>query len=286
MRLQITDSIQSENSFSRERCGGRLASLFSLFQKAAPVSSDSSGSLSPRKITIGGVENVGNSCIFSVLLQEFAALPALYDALLLTPLVQGETESSDRFKARQDLQRSLYASVQKIRNSKTVGSCEIRHLVATLQSLGWEGKLPSFWQRLLHRIFPSLFPLPFFGAHKLYDDVLGLLLETFPTCLPLSLDSKENNRDFPSFFEKRECRKNMLWKVALNGFAPPLEEQFAIGEVQFTLRLVLAYQNSRYGNHVVAYHKVEDTWICCSDLEITRVSSLPTDNVYGVVYES
>lgn len=273
-----------------EQCSSFDSAVFSLFQPNIPGLAHSH-SMTHRKFRIGGVENTGNSCIFSVMLQDFAALPQIYDSLLSRPLQKGLKESEARFATRQVVQRSLYRYIQNIRSGKQVEQTDIKILAEQLQSLGWQGHLSSAWRCFLHRLAPSLFPLPFFSVYELYETTLHCLLEQV-AFLPLQivLTGKQDSGSFFDFFashpEFSKRRSQTLWRVSLNVSPAFLEKRFQIGSWEFSLKVVHAYKNTSFGKHVVVYRQVEGEWICCNDTQITQAVPSASDTIYTVVYES
>lgn len=266
------------------------SALFSLFQRNVPDLAHSH-SMTHRNFRIGGVENTGNSCIFSVMLQDFAALPQVYDSLLSSPLQKGLTEPENRFALRQDVQKSLYRCIQNIRSGKQVEQTDIKILAHQLQSLGWQGNLSSAWRCFLHRLAPSLFSLPYFSVYELYETTLQCLLEQ-ASFLPLQivLTGIQPSGSFSDFFashpEFSKTRLQTLWRVSLNESPTFLEERFQIGSWEFSLKVVHAYKNTSFGKHVVVYRQVEQEWICCNDTQITQSFPSASDIIYTVVYES
>lgn len=286
--VSFVASIRIECTRMWEECKRTAASLFGLFQKAVAhlTICHASIPLTDRKITVGGVENVGNSCIFSTMLQDFAAEPEFYDTLFTAPLQQG-TEDRNRFARRTELQKLLYSCIQEVRSGRLVKRTEIKRLSHLLQKLGWEGHLVTSWRLFLHRIAPTLFPLPIFSPHTLYDTVLSLFAEASSSAHRIVLMAKDPNIPLQTFIEQslsfRDTPHTVLWKIAIdNNVEQQLPQQFQLQGHQFTLKLVHVCQH----NHVQVYRKHNESWICCNDAEITPVAAPPTRNVYSVVYES
>jgi hypothetical protein len=275
-----------------EQCKNSAFSLFGLFLKAiasmeyVPVSAP----LANRKIAIGGVENVGNSCIFSTMLQDMAAEPAFYDTFFTTQLQQG-SDDNGRFTLRRELQGHLLYCITKIREGNLVKKQEVRRLANLLQQLGWGGHLVSAWRLFLNRIAPSLFPIPLFSPYKLFDTILALFSEVSHPSHRIVLMAKSREISFEKLIETsdafHESQPNTLWKIAVDPKENPnLPEQFELHECQFTLKLVHHLQETPRGNHVLAYRKHNEGWVSCDDTQVEAVKSLPTSNIYSVVYES
>jgi len=266
------------------------ASLFSLFQRNLPDLS-SAPSLAPRKIRVGGVENLGNSCIFSAMLQDFAALPASHDALLSAPLQQGLQEPTARFVTRLAIQQRLSSCIQRIRSGLLVEYSEITALASELQNLGWKGHLSSAWSCFLYRLAPSLFSLPHFSVHELYEMTLSCLLEQVSTApYRMVLTRKQDTRPFFEFFvshrEYSRATQPTLWRVAVDTPPAALEEQFQLGTCLFSLQVIHAYRDTPYGKHVVVYRRHEGEWISCNDADITQSAPSAQDTIYTMIYES
>lgn len=225
------------------------------------------------------------------MLQDFAALPQIYDSLLSSPLQKGLNESATRFAVRQAAQQTLQRCVDSIRSGKKVEHIEVKALAGQLQELGWQGHLSSAWRCFLHRLAPSFFPLPHFSVYELYEKTLHCLLEQVLSApLQIVLTGKEDSRSFSEFFashsELSKMRAPTLWRVSLNASPASMDEKFQIGSWEFSLRLVHAYQMTPSGKHVVVYRKSEGEWVCCNDTEITHAAPSATDSIYTVVYES
>lgn len=273
-----------------EQCSSFCLALFSLFEQNVSDLTHSH-SMGERKVRIGGVENTGNSCIFSAILQDLAALPQIYDALLSSPLQRGLKESESRFATRLAVQKILYSSILNIRAGKQIEQKEIKALAERLQNLGWQGHLSSAWRCFLHRLAPNLFSLPLFSIYELYETTLYCLLEEAPffsqqIVMTGKLEPGSCSDFFASHPEFGKTSPHTLWRVALNTPLTDLEESFQIGSLEFSLRLVHAYRNTEFGKHVVVYRKSKEEWICCNDTQITPSAPSALDTIYTVVYES
>lgn len=273
-----------------------LSSLLSVFKKGLPCFFEPR-SLSTRKLFLGGVENSGNSCIFSSLLQDFAALPEVYDSFLFRPIRQGENEDQGHFELREQLQQTLAYSVSEIRAGFTVKKSEIETLASLLQALGWKGFLAPLWRQWLHRLAPSIFSSILHSPLELYEKAFSLLAETFDdqkvgAAHHIVFSAKEDARlPFSHYFQARPEIKNkidrFLWRVVPQDHAQlKLEENFRIQKQQFSLKLIHAYQKNSSGNHTVVYRNLGSEWICCNDTVIRKVDTLPIKNIFTVVYES
>src|SRR3989338_7182271 len=253
------------------------STLSPLFQRILFFFSHSP-SLRHRKVTVGGVENAGSSCIFSVMLQEFAFLPAHYDAFLEAPLPRGEGENAIRFGYRQAAQKCIWRAVQSIRAGMTVEKKEIRELACLLQRLGWEGALSSLWARLLHWLAPSVFPLPLYSAFGLYEKVLSLLLETVPPeRAPTQFVLLGDEKAFSSVVPVAERGQRMLWRMSHP--TRVLRDEFDEGAHPFSLKLLHVYRDLP-DRHVVVYQKRPEGWLLCDDANITPAALLPSDSIY------
>lgn len=287
MRCDAIALVQTKCLYFWKQCSSFGSTLFSLFQRNFPDLAHHP-SMTHRKFRIGGVENTGNSCIFAVLLQDFAALPQTYDSLLSSPLQKGLKESEARFANRQSVQKNLFAYIQKIRSGKNVEQKEIRVLAKQLQDLGWQRYLAPAWHCLLHRLVPSLFSLPHFSVYELYETILQCLLEQTPTLASkIVMTGKQDSRSFSEFFASHaEFTNNQtLWRVSLEKSSLP-EERFQINSMEFSLKLVHAYRDTPFGKHVIVYRQHEGEWICCDDTQITPSAPSALDTIYTVVYES
>jgi hypothetical protein len=240
------------------------------------------------RVTFGGVENAGNTCIFSVMLQDFAALPKYYDAFIYGSLLQGEGEDAAHFDKRKEVQKLLQRSIQAIRRGSTVKKEEVQKLAHFLQGLGWEGSLPSLWRRFLHLVAPCLFPIPEFSVFKLFEKTIGVLthsiFESRSAASIVFLSGADVENAISTFLSREESVNHQaLWRIATEPGKPILEE-VKVGKRTFTLRLAHAEKKGRFGNHVVVYRKGERGWLCCDDTRITAIKELPLHSIYSLVY--
>lgn len=293
----------------REKSGSCLTALYCLFQRALSTvphasrffSSPASPPLVNRSIKVGGIENAGNTCTFSTLLQEFAAEYNFYNVFFIAPLQIAKEETKEHFGLRKQLQEHLCLCVKEIRAGMTVKRESIIRLSNLLQKLGWNECSVSLWRIFLHKIAPTLFPIPLPSPYKLYDKVISLFSEAYDPSRQIVLLNKDSEVSFTQLFEQylktSESRKesnehpnnitHTLWKVCVdpaNNILP--QEQFQIQEHRFTLKLVHAWYETPHGKHVVVYRKSEERWICCNDAQINELESLPSHQIYAVVYES
>ena len=266
-------------------------SLFALFQKTLFCCPQGS-SLADRQIKIGGVENTGNSCIFSVMLQDFACLPQVYDVFLQYPLQKSDEEDEQRYQNREALRQSLYRSIVEIRSGVRVEKKEIEEIASHLQTLGWTGNLGTLWQRFLHWVAPCIFSLPQFSAYELYEKTLALLVAGQSSEYQIVFLQKEDVEiSFPQFFANRtevqKCYYPLLWRVTPKEHrVARLDTSFVVNGRQFSLKCIHAYQETSSGKHVIAYRPYEGQAVCCDDTSISAVETLPLDHLYTLVYES
>jgi hypothetical protein len=260
-----------------KRC---FSSLFSIFERKVSVIANTSGS--QRTYTLGGVENCGNTCIFSSLLQDFAALPEAYNIFLNSP------------SAHEKFRQHFKSAIENIRAGKTVKKEEVVKLASLLRSLGWEGRVvSSLWRRWLHRLLPCIFSPVYFSPYALYEIVFKNLIAISAVSTHQFVFAGKENRKLPfsQYFQSRAEIKNskdrFIWRVVpKGGSVPHLEENFQEGQQQFTLKIVHVYQKTFSGKHVLVYRKLGNEWVCCNDTKITAVKKLPTKNIYAVVYAS
>ena len=204
--------------------------------------------LHSRKVTSGGVASIGNSCILSVLLQEFAACSKAYDVFLRTPLHQRPAESPEIFEQRREAQQILKDSVDRIRRGVCVEAQEVESLFQILHQLGWEGFLSSVWSRFFYWIAPNCFPLPQFSVQGLYHKVLEVL----------------------------------------EGDIEQIPLRFVPGEGPFeidNLKLVHARKITETGSHVVVYRREREKWFLCDDERVEEVDAICYGTPYLAVYD-
>jgi hypothetical protein len=268
-----------------------VASLFELFQRIASLPARSSPiPLSHRNIKVGGIVNSGHSCTMSVLLQEFAALPHFYDALLSAPLQQQPEESPCHLTQRKELQSQLHLCVTKVRSAQLVSRNDVSHLMTLLLELGWQNETTSALQRALYKWAPGIFTLPFADPYQLFEKVISFYPEASSDA-KIALLGRTSAVAYRQLFEQSpviECKNDsILWRVAEDYDATiELQENLQIKNRFFSLKLVHELVRTPRGNHVVIYRREQDKWICCNDVHVFQVSSPPLKNVYAVVYES
>jgi hypothetical protein len=148
-----------------------------------------------KKYTIGAVENAGNTCFISVVLQEFAESYKYYAHMFEEN--HGETDPSIN-----SLRTFLGDVTKRIRNTETIPAQDITHLTTLLVKAGYPMPRCSRLQQILNRIFPALFPLtPIGSPYVLYDTICGLLMHQ---------DYKESDDEssFYSSWKKDDIRLN------------------------------------------------------------------------------
>jgi hypothetical protein len=275
-----------------------VISLFELFQKAISPNSEpnlSFSSLSHRNIKVGGVENSGNSCVLSALLQELAALPDFYDLFLTTSLQQGVAEPKSIFLSRNELQAHLKHCVNLVRSGDQVSKKDVCRLSALLMQLGWQHEVP-YSRRILHQWAPTIFPLPLANPYELFERVLALFSEDSSLINQIDLHqiallSRNSSVSQRQFFEQSPILENttkpILWRIAEDpDVTMNLEENFQIKNRIFSLKVVHVCQDTPRGKHVVVYRKEGGHWIYCNDARLCQAPALPLTNIYAVVYDS
>ena len=230
----------------------------------------SSAELSDHVYTIGGVENAGYSCTFSVMLQEFAALP---DTYLKSDLILRGGENEGHLEQRKELQRHLTYCVEKIRSGQTVTADEVYQLAERMQNLGWNKKLPNLLERILAQIFPWLFsvqlnPFHVYMGVMQHFDAKGLIF--------LGNDAEKE----ASEYNLGDAVFRVSGPPATTAFPPALKMNDKI----FNPAVVHVHKAGAVSDHVVAYRRWGDGWVCCDDAKVRRVDQLPTQGVYTVLY--
>jgi hypothetical protein len=271
---------------SRTAIGASL--LTALLRRIWPASSTLiSSALSQDRIKVGSVENAGNTCILSVLLQEIAALPELYDACLYSKLQPCPHETPQSLKLRQQLQKHLADCISKLRLNLIVNKKEMQQLSHLLLSLGWLANSTALWRRLLHQWAPSIFSLPLSSPHEAYDTFLSLFAE-YPSH-KMILMGQNSAFSVRQILKKEQAlsgqSKQVFWRIACNPdnkvFFP---RQFKHQNYIYQLRLVHVKQMD--ARHVILYRKEQKRWLCCNDTSIQVADSLPKQGIYALMYSS
>lgn len=272
-----------------------VSALVELFQRT--VSSPRlppSNSLAHLNLSMGGVENAGNSCIISVLLQEFAALPNFYDLFLNVQLEQDIGESESDFRHRQALQTHLALCVNQLRTGLTVNKDDVCQLSKLLVKLGWQRDTTSHLRRILHEWAPGLFPLPTSDPYVLYEKILLLFPEVTSASHEIQLLTRISTAAHQQLFEQSQQSlspdhaPHILWRINEQDFNGEIaiQEDLQINERTYSLKIVHAVLTRPTGNHVIVYRKENNHWICCDDVRVYRVNALPSTNIYAMIYDS
>lgn len=236
------------------------------------INFETTANLSKRAITVGGVQNVGNTCVLSTMLQEFAT-DECYDVFFKT-------------QRNNPLHSAINRCIEEIREGKTVQKAEIRNI---FRLLGRQEELLSYWKiqwkQLLHQIAPFLFPPPAFtvNPHELYT-LIALALFTEETTKRIVISTQDTALSLPQFIEKSPSFQEAdesLWRITDPKIEEKPLEEFRVKNLQFLLKVV----HVRQDNHVIVYRKSGKSWICCNDEKVSEVDSLPAKNIYGLVYE-
>lgn len=245
-----------------------ISHVFSLFRPLVHLFSrifrynqyDRYAFLKSKKWSVGGIENAGNSCFISVVLQEFANFPEVYDQLF-----------SKNFEGNKNiLQQSLLKIINNIRSGSPTRATHITHLRALLKKNGWQEPSFSRIKRILHRIFPRLFPLPTGGPFELYEKILHLfnmssdsivLIDDNPTNLKEKLYSVDKR--FQEISISKEMKERSLYRIWL-----PLNHQYAFSDIietkthRFTLRQI---HYSPKKDHIATARKIGSHWLHIND---------------------
>lgn len=229
----------------------------------------------------GGVENAGNSCTFSVVLQELAAMPECYDPLLFHSLQRRGGESAATFGERTGLQQKLLGCLQQIRSGNTVSAGAERGLAASLRVLGWEGRLATPLQALLYRIMSHWFPLPQFDVHEVYERLMSLLIDEPGQIFIGRVEGGSVSAYLAERFRGMGPSAPRVVRVSVENC--PLEEEFERGGFGFSLRVVHVSETTPSGHHVIVYEKVGEGWVYCNDRQVSK-QALPASEAYLLVY--
>lgn len=268
--------------------------LIELFQRTVSfLRLPSSTSLAPLNLSVGGVENGGNTCIISALLQEFAAMPDFYDMFLNAKLEQSVSESESNFRHRQALQAHLSHCVNQLRGGITVNKRDICQLSRLLVQLGWQRDIAPPLRRILHDWSPELFPLPMSDPCELHEKILLLFPEAASESHIIRLLTRVSTVAHQQLFEQFQHglstdHAHILWRVNEQDFHGDiaLEENLQIGGRTYSLKVVHMVLEKPQGNHVIVYRKENGHWICCDDARVYRVDAIPSTNIYAVIYDS
>lgn len=279
------------SSFVEKVCAC-LKLLGELFQRVVYKPSSHIESLqSPSKITVGGIKNAGNTCIFSVLLQEFAALPSYYDFFLSTSPVRRQGEAESEFLQRNILQARLRECIQKIRSGQTVTSEEMHPVALLALQLGWQHHEMTLLHRVLYRWAPTIFPMPPADPTSLHLFLLNLISDSPEIPLIVGLGKRtvtyqeafENSSIMQSCHDVALCR--LIHTEAQIKETVILPECIETQNRQYSLQLVHVFKDTGIG-HVTIYRKMNDQWLCCDDANVYVVKALPFTNIYTAVYAS
>lgn len=257
----------------------------SLFTHALPLPQPLPTSDSPllhKIIKIGGVQNAGNTCVLSVVLQEFAAFPDYYDIFLNASLVQDHNESEFDFSKRQQTQKLLNELVHKIRSGITVNTEEIDPLCEALIHFGWEAS------KCLKGGYTESNPC------KLYDLILSLFSEATTETHQIALLARPLTVNLQEFIQSTsilsDSQDHILWRILeedeSNSESSIFPDYFELQQRKFYLQMLYVAQKTSKISHVKVYRKVHDHWYCCNDGRVSKVNKPISKDIYMAVYDS
>jgi ubiquitin C-terminal hydrolase len=238
---------------------------------------------------MSGVENAGNTCVLSSLLQELASLGGYYDVLFNTQLDQAKQESTDDFASRKALQKALKAAIEHLRSGRVVSASDVQEITRLLLALGWQKDTISSVRKCLHAWLPKLFFVPLSDPLELFEKIVSLFPEAQHSTKQVALACKTAGVSIRTLFEKSPLLDtSSLWRVAATFDAEePLEEECTVGSRQFSLKLVHVRKETIGGYHVTVYKKQDKEWLCCDDAQISIEKIAPlASQIYALVYES
>jgi hypothetical protein len=223
-----------------------------------------------------GVENAGNTCTFSVLLQEFSCFPDYYEPLL---------RSADiRLKA-------VFTSCIETLKHRTVQRNTI-HLLAHLyfKLVPFDDTFSTL-QIFLNNYFPNFIDLPAISPYKLYESFLSFFPEVSLTSHKIVWLSKEPSETVQDVIRTsqsiHDITSRILWRIAIDKNEQiSVEEHFEINKRSFSLKLALCCLERSKQFHVVAYHKKKDYWVLCDDEKISVETQIPRQRIYTLIYDS
>lgn len=267
-----------------------------------------SSSLSSRLIGIAGIQNAGNTCVLSVLIQDLSSETHFTDFMLGKTLRKVPEESPAKFETRLKLQAHLKRCVDKNRNGKLITRSEMRQLRQYLCDAGWDEPVQPIWQRILNDISSHLFPprqaRPFHLYHTLrilfeekdykYPNVSEGLYKTWDASsahaqAPIvhaeyTPDTSGPLQKYLAALPLNDRAERVLWRIRNIGYMKltHLPERVETGTHTFVLKQIHIHQK----NHVMLYRKVDRQWINCNDDTLSQAKSLPEDGIYALIYEA
>jgi hypothetical protein len=244
-----------------------IESLSSLFAKSIfiPKASLQEG-LSSR-----GVENLGNTCVFSSLLQELAFCYEYYACFFEKPLEKESDETEEHFVLRQALQGLLKSAVLKLQKEEIVSKEEVRKVFSTLIDLDC-GDIIDAGSQISRRIL-GLYVYSHMDSQKLWHRMLCFLGET-NAILDLEGETFIGN-------SLLQNDRRMLCRVAVRDGTFYPEEIKEEGR-SFTQKLVYVCERK----HMTVFCKQAGGWIHYDDEKLGSFKEVSWKDVCMVVYDS
>lgn len=263
--------------------GGSI--LTHLFKRAVQASVQPSEKKLAQRVSIGGVENGGNTCTISVLLQEMAALPEYYDQFLFSPLKREPSESNAQFALRTKLQACFRDCISTIRKGELVKREAMHTITTTMVKLGWQKSTLPFWRKWLHVQAPHIFSLPLSYSYGLYEFVLQL----YPEIRNIALMARISESSYQQLFQNSpfiESHAHLLCRVKEDrNKTITLEKTITVGKRRFTLEAIHVSLPTPRGIHAVIYRKTGDQWFLCNDTNVQAVENPPSKHISMLIYK-
>lgn len=233
-----------------------------------------------------GVQNGGNSCQLSVLLQEHVAAPEIYDPLWSSPLSKMDGESDFQFEARKKLQTLFRGCVDALKAGQMVNRQSVRKVQHLLYDAGWNGNFPSVIYRILHQIAPRIFRPYQASALELHRIVTRFFQKEIAVTYSEYTNQVEPLHSFFKGLNLTGSQKRLLRISVTSKNETQLLDRYTGNGFNYTLKQINVCQKTLLGHHIVAYRKVGKYWFCFDDDKVKMVDQIPLKGINSVIYEA
>lgn len=271
---------------------------------------------------ISKVSNQGQDCFIIATLHELAHIN-VFQPMLEKNLTKKADETDEFFRARQNLQTRLKKVVTTIKEGNDVSKKEMNEIRESLISINFLPKL-NLIQKLLSRIFPSIFSYQSGDLFQLYNAIRNTLEEKdlFIPSSSYSTSSffkkvesksslksniihlfpqKKEDYDFDDSLKKQAIETNEKLNLKINCKKTDISEVITITSEEKSKKLHLKLiqctaPNKFFGIETSSFHsfvflKKDDSWYLCNDsivkpIPFEEITKIAKKGILHLHYES